>query len=161
MRSVFRLLLGTVLSFGWMGTCAAQTPKIYIYPDRGQSEQQQEQDKIACHDWAVQKTGVDPLQATSAPSPAAQPQKPQAAMARGAAQGALLGTGTGAITGNVGTGAAVGAGAGLLRTGRSQRRAQAEKAQQQQALQVSKQADMKEFGRAFSACLEGRGYTVR
>jgi len=32
----------------------------YIYPDKGQTFQQQESDKGQCYGWAVQQTGFDP-----------------------------------------------------------------------------------------------------
>jgi len=34
--------------------------KLYIYPRQGQSEQQQADDRYACHNWAVGQTGFDP-----------------------------------------------------------------------------------------------------
>lgn len=37
---------------------------LYIYPMRGQSEQQQSDDRYACHRWAVDQTHYDPTNAT-------------------------------------------------------------------------------------------------
>ena len=34
--------------------------ELYIYPKQGQSEQQQANDRYACHDWGVKQTGYDP-----------------------------------------------------------------------------------------------------
>jgi hypothetical protein len=36
--------------------------KMFIYPRLGQSEQQQADDRYACHRWAVDQTGFDPTQ---------------------------------------------------------------------------------------------------
>lgn len=36
--------------------------KLYIYPRRGQSEQQQANDRFDCHRWAAGQTGYDPTQ---------------------------------------------------------------------------------------------------
>ncbi len=36
--------------------------EIFIYPKQGQSEQQQADDRYACHRWAVEQTGYDPTQ---------------------------------------------------------------------------------------------------
>lgn len=36
---------------------------LYIYPSRGQSEQQQSDDRYECHRWASQQTGYDPVDA--------------------------------------------------------------------------------------------------
>jgi hypothetical protein len=38
---------------------------MYIYPKKGQSEEQQSKDKYECYSWAVKQTGYDP----SAPAP--------------------------------------------------------------------------------------------
>jgi hypothetical protein len=44
----------------------SQTPppaeQMFIYPRQGQSEQQQNDDRYACHRWAVSQTGFDPTQ---------------------------------------------------------------------------------------------------
>jgi hypothetical protein len=34
--------------------------ELFVYPNAGQSEQQQADDRYACHSWAVQETGYDP-----------------------------------------------------------------------------------------------------
>ncbi len=39
----------------------AQGDDLYIYPARGQSEQQQADDRYACHRWAAQESHYDPL----------------------------------------------------------------------------------------------------
>jgi hypothetical protein len=36
--------------------------ELYAYPKEGQSEQQQADDKYACHRWGVEQTGYDPTQ---------------------------------------------------------------------------------------------------
>lgn len=36
--------------------------EIFIYPKQGQNEQQQADDRYACHRWAVEQTGYDPTQ---------------------------------------------------------------------------------------------------
>ncbi|MFM1886875.1 MAG: hypothetical protein RL026_2032 [Pseudomonadota bacterium] len=39
---------------------AAVAPVVYVYPTQGQSEQQQADDRYACHRWAVDQSGYDP-----------------------------------------------------------------------------------------------------
>lgn len=39
--------------------------EIFIYPKEGQSEEQQADDRYACHRWAVEQTGYDPTQPPS------------------------------------------------------------------------------------------------
>lgn len=38
------------------------TDELYVYPKQGQSEQQQANDRYACHSWSVKQTGFDPTQ---------------------------------------------------------------------------------------------------
>ena len=126
---------------------AAQSAPV-IYPSRGQSPQQVDQDKYQCYEWARKQTGVDPMQA-SAPK-----QEHEGEILKGAAGGALLGLGVGAIAGDAGTGAAIGAGTGALFGGI---RKQQKKEKQADTAAAGQDA----YNRAFGACLEGRGYTVR
>jgi len=128
----------------WGGSALAQG---YVYPARGQSPQQQQQDQAQCQGWAMQQPGANPA-AVAAPPP------PQGQVARGAARGAAVGAVGGAIGGNAGKGAAAGAAAGAL-VGGVRRRDQRVAAENAQA-----EANAS-FGRAYAACLEGRGYTVK
>jgi Glycine zipper len=76
----------------------------------------------------------------------------------GAGGGALGGLAIGAIAGNAGKGAAIGAVVGTMAGGRQARQSQS--AQNQQAVAAQQQA-LNTYNRAFSACLEGRGYTIK
>lgn len=42
-------------------TSALPDDDLYIYPARGQSEQQQADDRYECHTWAAKETGYDPI----------------------------------------------------------------------------------------------------
>ena len=142
--------------------------ELVIYPARGQSNQQMEKDKFECFSWARGQTGFDPTvppQITTV-----QPESGSVAggTARGGLRGAAVGAGIGAITGG-GSGAGRGAGIGALTGGtfgslrsRSQNersRQAVEQSAQQQWAQYAQRRDA--YNRAYSACLEGRGYTVR
>jgi hypothetical protein len=93
--------------------------------------------------------------------------------ARGAARGAAKGAVIGGIAGDAGKGAAIGATAGTVRGGRQQRQANAAAkdqaaadagAQVNQKYQNQKAAhnqQMGNFKRAFSACMEAKGYSVK
>ena len=37
-----------------------QTGQLFVYPRKGQSQQQQSDDRYACHEWAVNQTNYDP-----------------------------------------------------------------------------------------------------
>jgi hypothetical protein len=131
----------------------------YIYPSKGQSQEQQSKDRYECHTWAVQQTGFDPTQPQTAQAPSAPP--PGKPIVKGAARGAAVGAVGGAIAGDAGRGAAAGAAMGGL-LGGMKRMDQAKAQSQQQAQQQNVTAQQQgAYNRALGACLEGRGYTVR
>ena len=141
----------------------AQDP--IIYPNKGQSVEQQEKDKSECYMWAKQQTGFDPMQTPTATAPPPGQEAPQGGIGRGAARGALVGVTAGAIAGDAGKGAAIGAASGALVGGmrRQDQQRQQQQAQQQweqeQAANYANQSN--NYNRAYGACLEGRGYTVK
>jgi len=135
---------------------AAQKP--IVYPAKGQSAQQQKKDDTECLAWAKQNTGIDPAVASAPP-----PQNTGAATGggervRGAARGAVGGAVVGGIAGDAGTGAAAGAAVGTMAGGRKAR--QNQQAANQQAQQQQQQT-MTTYYRAYGACMEGRGYTIK
>jgi hypothetical protein len=137
-------------------TAIAQKP--IVYPAKGQTTQEQHKDDGTCHGWAKQNTGIDPAVA-SAPAP----QQTGPAMgggerAKGAARGAVGGAAIGAIAGDAGAGVGIGAAAGTMAGGARAR--QGQQAQNQQAQQNQQQA-LNTYYRAYSACMEGRGYTIK
>ena len=82
--------------------------KLYVFPAKGQSQQQQKTDEFECYKWAVQQSGIDPL---NLPKIEAAPQQsgPTGGMVVGGAKGAAAGVAIGAIAGDAGKGAAIGA----------------------------------------------------
>jgi uncharacterized protein YcfJ len=143
----------------------AFSQELIIYPSKGQSAEQQEKDKFECYTWAKGQSGFDPMQAPTTSTPPPQQTEPKSGLVKGAARGALVGTAVGAIAGDTGKGAAIGAASGGL-AGRMKRRNQetqqkiAEKqwAQKETAQYAQKRST---YDRAYSACLEGKGYTVK
>ena len=138
---------------------------LIIYPNKGQNQQQLEKDKYECYSWAKQQTGFDPMEVPKATAPPPQQGAQQGGLVRGAARGATVGVAAGAIAGDAGKGAAIGAASGALIGGmrrRDQQRRQ-EQAQQQWAQEQTAAYTQKRnaYNRAFGACLEGRGYTVK
>jgi len=163
---------------------AAQKVGLYVFAGKNQSQDQQLIDESECYDLAQNQSGVNPEMAppaapTSADIQAAQAQGAESAQEakggrlRGAARGAAGGALIGAISGNAGKGAAIGATVGTVRGGRQQRQANAESkdqaasqagAQIQQEYKQQKAAYDQQIGnfkRAFSACLDSRGYSVK
>ena len=136
---------------------AAQQP--IVYPAKGQSAQQQKKDDAECYAWAKQTTGIDPAAVASSPPPQdTGPATGGGQRVRGAARGALGGAAIGAIAGDAGQGAGVGAVVGTMAGGRQARQQQA--AQNQQSV-AQQQELINTHYRAFGACMEGRGYTIK
>lgn len=143
-----------------------QAEDLIVFPAKGQSQQQVEQDKFTCYSWAKQETGFDPMEVPKATAPPPKQEAPKGGMVRGAARGALAGAVIGEIADDdAGKGAAIGAAAGAL-FGGMRRRDQAgrqQQAEQQWAQEQSAQYAHRrnEYNRAYAACLEAKGYTVK
>jgi Glycine-zipper domain len=133
---------------------------VYVYPAKGQSALQQQDDESECYKWAKSLTGIDP--ANLPPATPAPTVKHQGGGVKSAARGAAAGAVFGAITGNAGEGAAVGALSGAI-FGRQRQRElnEAELHYAQTNAQNQRSAQMNDFRRAFSVCLEGKGYSVK
>ena len=134
---------------------------LYIFPGENQDQAQQDTDELTCFNWAKQQTGYDPLNPTQVQA-AQVDTSPDGAAIRGSARGAAGGAAIGAIAGDTGKGAAIGAVVGGIRGRRAKR---ANDAQQQAANNAGadayeqKLAD--DYKKAFSACMEAKGYTVK
>ena len=178
MRRCNTTVIATTLAV-LVGTSAMSGTPI-VYPAKNQTPAQQQKDEGECNSWAKQNTGVDPVvlasTPTTAPAPAAAPPPPSGrdgSRARGAARGAAAGAIIGEVANDdASEGAAVGAAAGAVAAGSRQRRGEAaaqdqaaQQQQQQQAAQQQAEADkqkkMETYHRAYAACLEGRGYTIK
>lgn len=139
----------------------SSTMKLYVFPSKGQSQQKQKEDEFECYKWAVQQSGIDPL---NLPKVEAAPVEtgPDGSAVRGAARGAAAGAAIGAISGDAGEGAAIGAVAGGVAGRRAGKQAKAQQAQQADAaVKQTEQAMKDSYTKAFSACVEGKGYTIK
>jgi hypothetical protein len=133
---------------------------VYVFPAKGQTQQQQKRDEYDCYNWAKEQSGIDPLNLPKTEVPVQS--GPTGGAVKGAAKGAAAGAAIGAITGDAGEGAAVGATAGALAGRRAGKQAQASQNQQAQASAASSEQALKDsFKKAFSVCIEGKGYTVK
>jgi len=143
-----------------LGAMVSKKVGLYVFPAKDQSAEQQAQDESYCYKWGVEQSGIDPLN-----PPQVQAQQvetgPDGAAVGGAARGALAGVAIGAIAGDAGKGAAIGAASGAMAGHRASRVGR--KQQQQANNQAAGQAEadmMNSFKKAYSACLQGKGYTV-
>lgn len=147
---------------------------VFVFPAKQQTPQTQNADEAGCFAWARSQTGIDPMALTpqTANAQAAAPASStghEGGTIRGAAGGAAGGAAIGAIAGNAGKGAAIGAGVGALAGSAKRRAAKDAAAQQQQQAEVlaaqRAQASLSQqratYNKAFSACMEGKGYTVK
>lgn len=145
-RYTVALIAVTLAAFATVSV--AQKPS--VYPAKKQTAEQKKKDDGECMAWAKKDTGIDPV-AASQPAP----QKTGPAVGggerlKGAAGGAVIG----GIAGDAGAGAAVGMAVGGVKA-RQNQKAENQQAQQQQ------QGALNTFYKAYGACMEGRGYTVK
>ena len=145
MRALMASVVAVAVVVASMDHARAAAP--YVYPAKGQSAAQQGKDGAECEAWARSQTGVDP----AAPPPSAGAGQHARGTAGGAARGAAGGAALGAIAGDAGKGAAAGAVVGGVRGRRGSKQAQQAQAQDSRSA----------YDRAFAACMEGRGYTVK
>jgi len=146
--------------------------QIYFYPQQGQNKAQQERDRYECYLWAVRQSGFDPNQSQRL----APHQRVTVKMASPSGSGAVSGAIGGAVLGSIvtpyrhsGEGLVFGAIAGALIGAASDvaRQQKINKAQQQYAQKnannyyARQEKQARDYRRAMSACLEGRGYSVQ
>jgi hypothetical protein len=154
-RNGIQRALALVVAAAFAAGASAQQ---FVYPAKGQTPEQQKKDEGECHVWAAQQSKYDPTKppqktAAAKPPTTATGTTPGAGVG-GAARGAVVG----GIMGDAGAGAAAGA---VAARGQSRRQNAAQAQQQQQAATQQDQAGMAAYQKARSACLEGRGYTVK
>ncbi len=142
---------------------------LFVYPGAGQDASKQAADENECYAWARQQTGIDP---TAPPKPVEAAEAPKGGAVKGAARGAAKGAAVGAISDerhvgdegslDAGEGAAAGAVAGAARGRRAQKKAGKQAEAQAQQATAAQDAQAKDtFKKAWGACLEGRGYSVK
>jgi hypothetical protein len=139
----------------------SQQMKLFVYPTKGQTKQQQKEDEFECYKWAVEQSGVDPLNLPKVAAPPPQ-SGPTGTAVVGAAKGAAAGAAIGSISGDMGKGAAYGAMIGAAAGRRQGKQAQAGANQQAQQQAAGQEQAMKDsFKKAFTVCIEGKGYTIK
>lgn len=144
--------------------------EVYAYPQQGQTPEQTDRDRYDCHEWAVKQSGFDPSAPGVPPHDrvlVASGPPPGTNTAIGAVAGAILGaviagprdSGFGAVAGGI-TGAAIGSTGDAANAQAQREQIQAARSQdaRQAAIMDQKASN---YRRAISACLEGRGYSVK
>jgi hypothetical protein len=164
-----KIIAGCILLLSAIGY--AQTPApatsfakslgIYVFPAKDQDKATQEKDDAACYKWAVEQSGVDPINPPKVEA-AKVDTSPDGTAVVGAAKGAAAGVAIGAIAGDAGKGAAIGAVVGGLAGRRAKKVGDAQEQQANNQAAAKQQTAMTDsFKKAFTVCLEGKGYTVK
>ncbi len=169
-KIIFILLLCSYIGYGQTATTTttsttstsfAKSMGLYVFPAKNQTKEMQAADDTECYKWAVEQSGVDPLNPPKVEAAKADT-NPDGTAVRGAAKGAAAGVAIGAIAGDAGKGAAIGAVAGGLAGRRAKKYGDAVEQQKNNQEAAKQQAALTEsFKKAFSVCLEGKGYTVK
>jgi hypothetical protein len=138
-RRACAVVVSMVILAGCASTGTPQSSAV-AYPAKGQTAQQQQADSDSCVNWAKQQSGYDPAVDTAKGA--------GVGLLVGAVAGAAAGAAIGAAAGNAGKGAAIGAavgGVGGAATGGGYQYA------------TSREG----YDKAYSVCMQGRGYSVR
>lgn len=157
----FSITLGVVAVALMGGVTSSMANDLIIFPANNQTPEQLEQDKYSCYIWAKAQTGFDPMAVPTASTLPPSQQKKSGGAVRGALGGAVLGV----ILGDSGKSATRGAVAGGLIGG--VRQGSANSATEQRTKEWEQQETNKyvnarnQYNRAYGACLEGKGYTVK
>jgi hypothetical protein len=159
MNNLLRTTVYSLLMLLVTGQAMAQ--ELYIYPAKDQSAEQMEKDKYECYNWAKKDSSFDPMAAPKATTPAPTAEKKKGGAVKGAAAGAVAGK----VLGNSSKTTKRSAAAGGLIGGVSQSSKNAKTEQKQKDWEQKESANYannrNNYNRAYSACLEGRGYTVK
>jgi hypothetical protein len=145
---------------------------IFVYAAHGQGDKQLDRDRYECHNWAVAQTHYNPsdphlaphqqIQVVAVPEPPPPHDTVVGAMA-GAVIGAAIGGPHDAAQGAM-VGAIAGGAMGAASDAARQKQAQQATSQNSAAAQAERarlEQQASDYKRAISACLEGRGYTVK
>ena len=156
-----RLLIvaSMVALVSWANNATAAEP--VAYPTKGQSFDQQNRDEYECHQWAQKETGVDPVAVAEQATGTAKSSSGAKSGLGSGATGAGVGAIRGAASGDAGAGALHGAGMGRLIAVIRSRRQMEQQKEAGAAENADLRAQLDKYDRAYSACLIGRGYSVK
>lgn len=142
-------------------TSISKSLGLYAFPAKGQDATTQDADETACFKWAKEQTGYDPMNPTKVIAAPVDTSADGSAVV-GAAKGAAAGAAIGAIAGDTGKGAAIGAVVGGLGGRRAKKYGDQQEQQQNSKAASQQQAQLlTDYKNAYTACLEGKGYTVK
>ncbi len=166
MRTLKTLFFLTIIVLGVNYTFAqnngiSKSLGLYVFPNNSQDATMQNSDEAACYQWAMDQTGYNPMNPTEVKAEQVDTSLDGSAV-KGAARGAAGGAAIGAIAGDTGKGAAIGAVAGGVRGRRAKKVGDQKQQQANNASAAAKSEELlNDYKRAFSVCMEGKGYTIK
>lgn len=150
-----------VMIISLVGLSSPAMAEFMIFPAKGQSNEQLEQDKFSCYGWAKQQSGFDPMKAPTTSTPAPSQEKKSGGAVRGALGGAALGAILGDSSRSARNAGAAGALIGGVRQNSANTKTQQNTEQWKQQEANNYANNRNQYNRAYTACLEGKGYTVK
>ena len=159
MNNLIRTTVCCLLTVLMAGQAMAQ--ELFIYPAKGQSAEQQDKDKFECYNWAKNDTGFDPMAVPTTSSAPPSGQKKSGGAVRGALGGAVLGGVLGDSGKSAKRGAVAGGLIGGVRQSSQNTRTEQKRSDWERQESANYANNRNNYNRAYSACLEGRGYTVK
>ncbi len=160
---IFLLMAPVVTLLGQNNSSIGSSLGLFIFPNDGQDQKQQNADELECYTWAKGQTGYDPMNPTQIQAGQVDTAGDGTAL-KGALGGAAAGAAIGAFSyhNDAGGGAAIGAILGGLRAGRAKKQRDAQQQAQNEAMAKAQMQQMAEhYTKGFSACLEAKGYTLK
>lgn len=159
MKVIKGLVLSNLILAGTINMAVAN--EVIVFPAKGQSNEQVEKDKFSCYGWAKGQTGFDPMALPTTQTPPPSQEKKSGGIAKGALGGAALGAIIGDSSKSAKRGAAAGGLIGGVRQGSANRSTEQNTEQWKQQEASNYTNNRNQYNRAYSACLEGKGYTVK
>ena len=152
-----------VLTFSIGLLCASLSVQadLYVYPQKGQSAEQTDKDKHECYGWAKGKTGFDPMAAPKATTAAPKVEEKKGGALKGGAAAGVTAKVFGSSSKTSKKAAAAGAVVGGAKQSSDNKKQQQAKKDWEQKEASNYAANRNEYNRAYGACLEGRGYSVK
>ena len=157
-----RSRLATILFATLFASSAMANDELMVFPNDGQSKEQQQQDEFTCYNWSKEQSGFDPMAPPTATEPPPQETASQSnSVARGAVRGAAIGQIAGGDSKSTRRGAAAGVAVSGMKRQDAKRRDEAARQQWEQEQVRIYQENRNRYNRAYAACMEGKNYTVR
>lgn len=164
MKKLAFIMVVCFLAFGIQGAKAQTMSKslgLHVFPSNNQDQATQDADEAECYKWAINQTGYDPINPTVVEAAEVDTSADGTAV-KGSARGAAGGAAVGAIAGDAGKGAAIGATVGGVRGIRAKKGGDAQQQQANEQAAAGVSADLAaDYNKAFSVCMEGKGYSVK